>query len=181
MFSNFEKLFTSDLLIYLSDFLNDYDSFHLFILNKNIYKIFQKNKNKYSIKKWITENELYKLNDGKNLNKLHIYKSYKIKKYIVYNNIETIPKHITHLTFINNFNKKINNLPDTITHLTFGDNFNQYIKKFPQKLTHLIFGYDFNKPLINLPKTLLHLSVGYDFNNYLNEKNIPKCIIYLTS
>ena len=46
-----------------------------------------------------------------------------------------MPKYITHLTFINKFNKKINDLPNTITYLTFGDNFNQYIKIFPKKLT----------------------------------------------
>ena len=43
-----------------------------------------------------------------------------------------MPKYITHLTFINKFNKKINDLPNTITYLTFGDNFNQYIKIFPK-------------------------------------------------
>lgn len=169
MCSKFEKIFTTDLLFYLSEFLNDCDSFYLFILNKNFYKIFQNNKNRYSIKKWIRESELYNLNN------------YKIKKYIVENNVENIPKNITHLILITEFNKIINNLPNSITHLTFGDKFNQLIKKFPKKLTHLIFGYDFNKPLINLPKTLIHLSLGYEFNSYLDEKKIPNCIICLSS
>ena len=47
-------------------------------------------------------------------------------------NVDKLPKSITHLTFGNVFNQNVDRLPNSITHLTFGGYFNQNIDKLPK-------------------------------------------------
>jgi hypothetical protein len=95
-------------------------------------------------------------------------------------------KHITHLTFANNFNQKIvkNILPCSLTHLTFGHNFNKYLEEnvLPLSLTHLTFGFRFKKSIEQnvLPPSLTHLTLGYCFNQAIKQNVLPPSLTHLT-
>jgi hypothetical protein len=70
------------------------------------------------------------------------------------------------------FNQQVDKLPKKLTHLTFGSRFNQYVDNLPENLTHLILGFEFNQPVDNLPKNLTHLTFGESF--YQSVDNLPK-------
>eukprot|EP00026_Physarum_polycephalum_P004761 Phypoly_transcript_04785.p1 GENE.Phypoly_transcript_04785~~Phypoly_transcript_04785.p1 ORF type:complete len:698 (+),score=146.62 Phypoly_transcript_04785:6-2099(+) len=85
--------------------------------------------------------------------------------------VENLPENVTHLTFSNTFNKKVQHLPPNITCLTFGQEFNKSVNNLPPNITHLTFGNDFNHPVDNLPLAITHLFFGFDFNQPVN--NLP--------
>ncbi len=85
-----------------------------------------------------------------------------------------VPKEVTHLEFISNFNCRINNIPKQITHLSLGRDFNQPVDNLPEGLTHLTFGRKFDKPADNLPKTLTHLTFGTYFDQKVD--NLPNTL-----
>jgi len=115
---------------------------------------------------------------------------------------ESLPKHVTHLTFDRDFNQSINScIPDSVTHLTFGAEFNQLIngcipdsvshltfgawfnKKInsciPDSVTHLTFGFYFNKPINScISDSVTHLTFGYRFNQQINDC-IPGSVTHL--
>jgi hypothetical protein len=59
------------------------------------------------------------------------------------------------------FNQKIDNLQYCLclTHLTFGNNFNQKVDNLPKNLTHLTFDRYFNQKIDNLPITLKEIKI----------------------
>lgn len=62
---------------------------------------------------------------------------------------------VTHLTFDNFFDQRIDNcVPKTVTHLVFGRNFNQPIDNLPQLVTHISFGPMFNQTIDNVPMSV---------------------------
>jgi len=80
---------------------------------------------------------------------------------------ESLPKHVTHLTFGDHFNKAINScIPKSVTYLTFGYCFNRPIKDcIPSSVTHLTFGHRFNQTIKDfIPNSVTHLTFGYFFN-----------------
>ncbi len=92
-------------------------------------------------------------------------------------NISTyqFPLNITHLTFGDNFNQKIDNcIPKRVTHLIFGYSFNQKIDNcIPKGVTHLTFGWCFNQEIDGcIPSSVTHLIFGFRFN-----QNIDNCIL----
>jgi hypothetical protein len=73
-----------------------------------------------------------------------------------YYKITFIPQNIIQLTINSVFNAIFKNklicLPKNLTHLTFGENFNKKVDNLPKNLTHLTVGENFNKKVDNLPK-----------------------------
>ena len=92
--------------------------------------------------------------------------------------VDNLPDSITHLTFGYYFNKPVDNLPNSITHITFGQCFNQSVDNLPDSITHLIFETWFNYPVDNLPNSITHLTFGYSFNHPVD--NLPNSITHLT-
>ena len=95
---------------------------------------------------------------------------------------ESLPKHVTHLTFSYGFNQPINAcIPNSVTHLTFGRDFNQPIDScIPDSVTHLTFGYNFNKPInCCIPDSVTYLFLGHNFNRPINGC-VPYSVTYLT-
>jgi len=184
----------SDLILFLSSYLDDKDSMSLFSTNKYIYSI----SNKYTIKKEISFNPSLD-----NLDNDTIIKKYKIKnlKLIITDNYEcdflsqmkldsltidnklkysmkNLPKTFTKLTLLYNTDlTAITNL-DSITHLTFGDDFNKSIDHLPNSITHLTFGNSFNQSIDKLPNSITHLTFGVCFNKSVD--NLPNSITHLT-
>jgi len=156
----------SDLVMYISDYLTDKDAFTLFSTSKTLNSIINKHKKRYTIKRYVYENEI------DNLNK------YKIKKVKNVSNCNTLPYGITHIIFNNHF-IKLNPVPDTVTHIIFGTYFNGTLESLPPNLKTLIFGNSlflngyktsyFNKNIDNLPDSLLYLELGHKFNQKINK------------
>ena len=95
---------------------------------------------------------------------------------------ESLPKHVTHLTFCNYFNRPINScVPNSVTNLTFDYRFNQPINScIPDSVTHLTFGYYFNKSIKDrIPDSVTHLTFGDRFNQKINGY-ISDSVTYLT-
>ena len=70
-----------------------------------------------------------------------------------------LPPSLTHLTFDNFFDLKINFLPSSITYLRFGTSFSSPITHLPPALTHLSFKGRYDVKLPPLPHSLTHLKV----------------------
>ena len=86
--------------------------------------------------------------------------------------LSLLHNNITHLTFGDNFNKKLhfNNLPKSLIYLKFGNKFNQPIKHtIPNTVVYLIFGHNFNQKInvSSIPNSVSYLSLGYSFHNNL--------------
>jgi len=83
---------------------------------------------------------------------------------------------IGHLTLGDSFNDT-NTIPESVTHLTFGVSFNKNITGiFPiwGSITHLTFGYDFNKDIHEVvPNSVTHLTFGYSFNKNIHNSIPP--------
>ena len=95
---------------------------------------------------------------------------------------ECSPKHVTHLTFCNDFNQPINGcISDSITHLIFGHCFNQPINGcIPDSVTNLTFSYHFNQPIDGcIPDSVTSLTFGFKFNHPINGC-IPDSVTHLT-
>jgi len=101
---------------------------------------------------------------------------------IIVDRITMLPKHITHLTFGDKFNRSIKGcIPETVTHLRFGWHFDQPIKDcIPSSVTHLIFGFKFNKPIKDcIPLSVTHLRFDDRFNQSIKDC-IPISVTHLT-
>jgi len=185
---------TTDLLLYLSEFLDDRYSFRLFNTNKTFQSIIKNYSNRYSIKKVVFNYELYLLYKYKiinyrqhtyDLNYYHyIYNNNTIQNFIIGNNfkgnLEKYPNNIQKFTFNDTVNRPLINLPDSITELSLCCSFNQYIcrSNLPKSLKILnIYSKKFNQLLNDLPNTITHLTLGYEFNQSLI--NLPESLIYL--
>jgi hypothetical protein len=108
--------------------------------------------------------------------KIIIFEDKKIDRiYLKYSlfsqNVDKLPKNLTHLTLGYYFNKNIDNLPKNLTHLTLGCNFNKKIDNLPKNLTHLTLGCYFDKNIDNLPKNLTHIIFGECYNKKVD--NLP--------
>ena len=119
-----------------------------------------------------------------NINSIYLENNLKLLKQIFnkfkyielrYNYIELISYYgnLTHLTFKNSFNQKLEDeLKElkNLTHLKFGQNFNKKLEdslKDLKNLTHIIFRFKFNKKLENSLKelkSLIHLEFSVKFN-----------------
>jgi len=94
---------------------------------------------------------------------------------------ESLPKHVTHLTFGENFDQPINScIPDSVTHLTFSVKFNQQINGcISNSVTHLTFGDNFDRPINGcMPDSVTHLTLGYNFDQNIDE--LPISIINIS-
>jgi len=153
----------TDLLFYLTDYLDDFSSFQLFITNKFTYNLIINHSHRYKIKKLISDTYLFHNN---------LYK-FKIQRFYISKSISNyyLPLYLTHLTFNNNFNYTVTNLPYTLTHIYFGHKFNQFVDSLPPNLTHVIFGWAFNKNIDLLPAKITYLKFGLCFNQSL--KKLP--------
>jgi hypothetical protein len=184
----------ADLLIYLSEFLEDKYSFRLFNTNKTFQSIIKKYPNRYTIKKTVFNYELYFLYKYKiinyrqhtyDINYYHyIYDNNTIQNFIIGNNfkgnLEKYPNNIKKFSFNDTVNRSLINLPHSITELSLCWVFNQYIcsSNLPKSLKILnIYSREFNKPLDDLPNTITHLTLGSKFNQSLNY--LPKSLTYL--
>ena len=91
--------------------------------------------------------------------------------------VNKLPKSITHLTFGYQFNQEVNNLPNSLTHLTFGKEFNQKID-IPFTIKYLKLNCNNSYIIDYLPDNIDELELGYDFNLELN--NLPTSIKKIT-
>ena len=89
--------------------------------------------------------------------------------------VDTLPSHITHIEFGDDFNKPVNNLPSNLVFLEFGIKFDQPIDNLPITLKSLSLGALFCQSLNNLPPNLETLYIHSIFNlDYIN--NLPNSI-----
>ncbi len=84
--------------------------------------------------------------------------------------LENIPKYITHLEFDNDFNKPINKYPKRITNIVFGKTFNQSVDNLPNQLTNLTFGNNFSRSVNFIPDSIQIIYV----KNKKQKKLIPE-------
>ncbi len=78
--------------------------------------------------------------------------------------IKNIPASVTHMRFVNDFNKKVK-LSSGVVHLVFGNDYNQPTI-IPPSVKYLVFGYMYNYP-IDLPETLASVKFGHCYNHPL--------------
>lgn len=88
--------------------------------------------------------------------------------------INNLPKTLTHLKLSRTFNIAVDNLPNSLTHLDCGDSFAQEVDHLPSHLTHLTLGYNFNQKIDNLPLFLVTLKIGSKFNQ--NVDHLPQSL-----
>ena len=87
-----------------------------------------------------------------------------------------IPDNTTHLTFVDEFNKPVDNLPNSITLLIFGENFNQPVDNLPNSIISINFGAKFNQSIDNLPNSLV--CIEFKKNSCFN-KSVDKIIKFV--
>ena len=177
----------TDEILHICAYLSDKDNIHLSATSKHFLII------KFRIL-FFTE---MRVKDIINLSYFHQFTNV-----IMSDTNQSLPKHVTNLTFCYSFNQTINNcIPDSVTHLTFGHHFNQPIncslpdsvtyltsdcwnnqrkKIFISKsVTHLTFGVDFNQEINGrIPDSVTHLTFGYHFNRPINDC-IPHSVTHL--
>ena len=146
-------LFNSDIIFYITDFLDDKSSFRLFNTNKYYHTIISKYPSRYTIKKYVEDYNP----------KLSLLIKYKIINYEHTENI-SIPRTVKNMIFGNLFNKEVTNLPVSLNCITFGYNFNNCVDNLPHNLQYLRFGDCFNKSVDNLPRTLKQIYFGKYFD-----------------
>jgi len=149
-------LFNSDIIFYITDFLDDKSSFRLFNTNKYYHTIISKYPSRYTIKKYVED---YNPN-------LSLVIKYKIINYEHTENIciNYIPNTVKNMIFGNLFNKKVTNLPVSLNCITFGYSFNNCVDNLPNNLQYLRFGDCFNQSVDNLPRTLKQIYFGKYFD-----------------
>jgi len=139
-------LYITDILFFISNYLDDKDAFNLFSTNKYINSLLQKYPQRYIVKRFVNDTD-YTI----------ITKNYTIIKYVYNTNrpITNLPPKITHLRLGNRYKLPVRDLPDTITHIICGTNFNCMIENYPSDLKYLYLGWSFNQKLKDLPKELI--------------------------
>ena len=194
------NIFYNDLLFYVSDFLNDKESCHLFNTCKTINELVKKYQ-RYSIKSVVTD-------------KLNIPLFYKITKMNTSKHFTNLPKSLIDLTISGSSNESII-FPPNIVNLELYGSFN--LSKFvlpsnlltlhisglrcnltlpesvinlsivncpefntdnlPTSLKYLFFYGKFNNVIDYLPTNLKHLGLSEDFNQSVN--HLPSSLNYL--
>jgi hypothetical protein len=165
-----------DILLSITDYLNDKDSMSLFSVNKSVKDISRNSK--YTIKKSINHNQI--LSIPKNYRITSISRVYlDMMKYIEKNQdrfvfvktlwlddfcepIKIFPKNLEKVFDINH---SIDKLPFGIKEIWFGDCFNEPIDNLPDSVTLIHFGLKFNQDINKLPKYLNEISFSINFNS----------------
>ena len=121
-------LFNSDIIFYITDFLDDKSSFRLFNTNKYYHTIISKYPSRYTIKKYVEDYNP----------KLSLLIKYKIINYEHTENI-SIPHTVKNMIFGNLFNKRTD-AQKWIQKITFGlTDFQEFIKsKSAQKAAYQV-------------------------------------------
>lgn len=187
----------TDLVFYLTDFLDDISSFNLFNSNKYYNTIIKTHQHRYTIKKRL---------DTQYDKHIILSSNYKIKMIELYYNVDasmieklpnslnylhiTIPLKITDINIadylhgiIKSPDKNIDKLPDNLSHLKISGDFNYSIYNLPSKLNYLEISGNFNQPIDNLPKNLKNLKLGHSFNQTLDNlpPSLEKLSLFYTS
>lgn len=139
-----------ELIIYISDYLNNKDKFSIFFTCKTL-----KNCSKIIYLRHVHSYEKVKY---------HL-ENYRFEKVFYMTNDINIPYGVTWLQFKESFNKPLNNyIPNTVTKIKFGKDFNQSINGcLSNNIKFLEFGQNFNQSIENLPSSVKSLKF---FGNY---------------
>jgi len=80
---------------------------------------------------------------------------------------QRLPSHITHLSMRKFFNQTFSYpKPCNITHVTFGNNFNQKVQPLPCSVTHFTMNHEFTEPLtFEEPSQLIDFTMGEMFQH----------------
>lgn len=179
----------SDLILKITDYLNDNDSFSLFITDKLHHDIINKYPHKYTIKRTVLRNQrrFFKYRVDKYLTDKNEYPP--LVNIIEYRHqfntkIQNIPKGTKVLKFGFYFNQNIddmdnkdnNNSLESLSTLIFGVSFNNIINKYPQNIRNIAFGMYYNRPIINLPPNIKCICLGANYNLSLH---LPNTVTHL--
>ncbi len=148
----------TDLLFYLTDFLDDRSAFRLLNTNKHYNTLINKYPHRYTVKKIVSS-------------KSKINYDYKIEKFQQDDNkpMNKFFRYLKEITFDSDFNEPIDNLPSCLKTLDFGfdSNFNQPINNLPSSLETLRLSYKFNHPIDNFPLSLSRFILEIVLTNLL--------------
>ena len=186
-----------ELLIYITEFLNDKDKLNFFSVNKflfnsrnlltfNDYYDYKKTQHVKRLKKFNLKlyRTIYDNNISKNI-KLNNVKKLIIKcnKDIFTKNIDLFEKNnIEEIEFFANYNKPIINLPNSIKRITFhrGSLFNHELNNLSNSINKIIFndGYNFNQSIPdNLINKVIFIGLrSYKYDNVFSIINITSMI-----
>lgn len=196
----FTNLFENkEMLLNLSEYLSDKDSFSLFRCNKNMNNIIKYNKKKYTVKSFVCAKYSDRYRNMKMILLNDVIKQYKVvnvyqtkmhyipktlEKLILNNcmskNFDTLPSSIKYLEFLVNVNNSYFSLPDRLTKLTtlkLDACFNMSLSLLPENIKHLTLGDCFDCSIDSLPKSLEHLELGNKFNKSVDK--LPSTLKYL--
>ena len=110
---------------------------------------------------------------------IHLSYFHQFSNVIMLDTNESLPKHVTHLTFGYHFNQAIDScISDSVTHLTFGKFFNQPINGcIPDSVTNLTLGYSFDQNIDGLPILINNITLSGNYKRSISKKMLSKVTI----